>query len=296
MVGPLKDLFHRNMKQSRGELPDYYTQKIERSVRLKILLHYRDYQSIPLEEWRQHCQREIDPSLYNMDYFNEFYLTCPDEDFLSTLQILLTLFLHRCKSYPEMSFKLNDFLSKINKIFQIERVGYEISIISNPSDTDVPILIVPFDSKYLHEETVQKTRALLNNFEFDGALNEFDDALDDLRFDKYEDCIHKLNKAYESTLKTILDKKGLSYEKGEKIFSLVTKVKSTLKLEDSLNTLFERVWPLLDQGPNVIRNFEGIGHGQGSKIKTYEKSYANFVLHITGTYIVFLLERYEEIK
>jgi len=40
MVGPFKDLFHRKMKQSRGELPDYYTQNIENTVRTKILLYY----------------------------------------------------------------------------------------------------------------------------------------------------------------------------------------------------------------------------------------------------------------
>jgi len=193
--------------------------------------------------------------------------------------------------------KLRQFINIINKIFQIEKVGYEISIIEGQTETDVPILVVPFESKYLHDETVQKTRILFHNYEFDGALNEFEKALDDLRFEKYEDCIHKLSKAYESTLKTILDKKTVSYSKDERIFSLVTKVRTALKLDDpSLNTLFERMWPVLEQGPNVIRNFEGIGHGQGTSIKNYEKSYADFVLHLTGTYIVFLLERYGEIK
>ena len=118
-----------------------------------------------------------------------------------------------------------------------------------------------------------------------------------MRVEKFEDCIHKSGKSYESTLKAILDKKNISYNKEDKIFSLVTKVRDACKLGDpSLNTLFERFWPVLEQGPNVIRNFEGIGHGQGANIKNYEKSYANFVLHLTGTYIVFLLERFEEFK
>jgi hypothetical protein len=211
------------------------------------------------------------------------------------LQILLLLHLEDSRLDFQIREKLNKFIGVLNKLFQIEKVGYEISIASVSNQTDVPILIVPFNSKYLYDETIQKTRILLYNLEFDGALNEFDKALDDLRFEKYEDCIHKAGKAYESILKAILDKKRISYSKDDKIFTLVAKVRDTLKLQDpSLNTLFEQLWPVLNQGPNVIRNFAGIGHGQGTDIKTYEKSYANFVLHLTGTYIVFLLERYEE--
>jgi hypothetical protein len=174
-------------------------------------------------------------------------------------------------------------------------VGYQITLASESTKTDVPFLIVPFESKYLYEEAIQKTRILLYNSKFDGPLNEFDQALDDLRFEKYEDCIHKAGKAYESVLKTILDRKKIPFSRTDKIFDLVLKVRNALKLQDpSLNTLFERVWPILEQGPNVLRNLEGIGHGQGPDIKKYERSYATFVLNLTGTYIVFLLERYEE--
>jgi hypothetical protein len=296
MVGPLKDLYHRVMKQSRGELPDYYTQEIDGKIRVKIILHYYNgYGVVSIDTWRTHCQRELDPSLVYEHQFHEYLSKCSDEEFLSALQILLLIHLEWSKGDYLNHEKLDQFIPVLNKLFQIEKVGYEVSIASDSLQTDVPILIVPFDSKYLYEETIQKTRILLYNLKFDGALNEFDKALDDLRFEKYEDCIHKSGKAYESILKAILDKKQIPYNKEDKIFTLVSKVRDSLKLNDpSLNTLFERLWPVLEQGPNVIRNFEGIGHGQGTDIKNYEKSYANFVLHLTGTYIVFLLERYEE--
>lgn len=300
MVGPLKDLYHRIVKQSRGELPDYYIQDINQTVRSKIILHYYTesyprYARVSLEDWRKHCQRELEPTLIFDSHFNEYYLRCSTEEFLSTLQILLLIHLEYSKTDYSTRQQLDNFIGVLNKLFQIEKIGYEISIASDPNQTDVPILIVPFDSKYLHEETIQKTRVLLHNLQFDGALNEFDKALDDLRFEKYEDCIHKAGKAYESILKAILDKKRIPYNKDDKIFVLVTKVRDILKLHDpSLNTLFEQLWAVLNQGPNVIRNFAGIGHGQGTDIKKYEESYANFVLHLTGTYIVFLLERYEE--
>lgn len=299
MVGPLKDLFHRKMKQSRGELPDYYTNEISHALRLKIVLHYFDvhepYKQISMDTWRNYCQKELDPLLAYESQFFDYLNKCSDEEFLSALQILLLLHLNAVNGNFYASQSLEQFIGLLNKLFQIEKIGYEISVAPSSHQTDVPILIIPIDSKYLHEEVIQKTRALLYKLEFDGVLNEFDKALDDSRLEKYEDSIHKIGKAYESTLKTILDKKQIPYSKGEKIPVLLTKVREALKLTNpSLNTLFDQVWPVLNQGPNVIRNFEGIGHGQGSEIIKYEKSYVNFALHLAGSYIVFLLERYEE--
>ena len=171
MLGPFKDLYHRKMKQSRGELPDYYTQKIEETVRLKILMHYFDDYGFILsnDSWKRYCQRELNHKITDDSGFHKYLLTCDAEEFLSALQII---FIAGLESYDsQVRYGLNQFIDKINKIFQIEKVGYEISIIPNTNQTDIPILIVPFDSKYLYDETIQKTRILLNNFEFDGALN-----------------------------------------------------------------------------------------------------------------------------
>ncbi|MFA6226648.1 MAG: abortive infection family protein [Methanoregula sp.] len=284
------------MKQSRGELSEYYTDKVSIEIRSKIILHYTNIRPIiSFDIWRQHCQRELNPQITYESPFREYLSKCSDEEFLSALQILLMIHLEQTRSSYEYvdSFKLA--IEIINKIFKIEKVGFDISYVSDSHQTDVPILIIPIDSECLHDEVIQPTRTLLHKLEFGGVLNEFDNALDDLRFEKYEDCIHKAGKAYESTLKTILDKKQLPHTKGEKISALLSKVRDALKLKDpSLNTLFEHVWPVLNQGPNIIRNFEGIGHGQGADIKKYEESYANFVLHLAGTYIVFLLERDEK--
>jgi hypothetical protein len=295
MVGPLKDLYHRIMKQSRGELPEYYSKQISSDVRQRILLHYASQDvSISTDIWRDNCQKQLYPNLATTSVFENFLTSCSDEEFLSALQILLMVHLEKANTLGYYHISLNSTIEMINKIFRIEKIGYELSY-DPTSKTDVPFLIIPIDSEYLHNEVIQPTRALLYNYKFDGVLNEFDNALDDLRHERYEDCIHKIGKSYESTLKTILDKKGIAHSKGDKIPTLVIKVRDALKLTDpSLNTLFEQLWTVLNQGPNVIRNFEGIGHGQGANIKKYEESYANFVLHLAGTYIVFLLERYDE--
>ena len=98
-----------------------------------------------------------------------------------------------------------DLIEKTNKIFSIHKIGFEIVLVG---DDELPFMIIPFDSKFQLNEIVLKPRTLLFNNKFNGALDEFDRALDNYRLEKYSECIHIANKAYESTLKTILDKKG----------------------------------------------------------------------------------------
>ena len=45
----------------------------------------------------------------------------------------------------------------------------------------------------------------------------------------------------------------------------------------------------------TIRNKLG-GHGQGLDPQKVHKSYAEFALHLCGSFIVFLIQRYEEVK
>jgi len=139
--------------------------------------------------------------------------------------------------------------------------------------------------------------SLMYDEDFEGPLNEFEDAIDEYRKGEYKDSIHKANKSYESTLKTILEIKGEEYSSKDTMPNLVEKIRNKTDLIDtSMQSMFDSVWSVLQNGPPNIRNLEGIGHGQGSSIKEVEKSFADFVLRLVGTYIVFLIERYKETK
>jgi hypothetical protein len=181
---------------------------------------------------------------------------------------------------------------KINEIFRIDRIGYEIVPVSLPK---LPYIIVPFNSQYLYAETIRYPMSLMYDAKFLGPLNEFEKALDDYRNEKYDDTIHKANKSYESTLKTILTLKDIDYEPHDKLPKLVEKIRNESDIIDNkLVSTFNSFWSVLQNGPPTIRNMEGVGHGQGIDIKKIEKSYADFVLRMAGTYIVFLIERYNE--
>jgi len=200
--------------------------------------------------------------------------------------------------HPEYAKKeeeeFKDFIEKINEIFRVDKIGYQIVPVSLPK---LPYIIVPFSSEYLYIETIRYPMSLMHDANFRGPLDEFERALDDYRYEKYEDTIHKANKAYESTLKTILKLKEIEHDpnKDNKIPKLVEKIrKESNIITKELQSTFDSFWSVLQNGAPTIRNMEGVAHGQGIDVKKMEKSYADFVLRLTGTYIVFLIERYTE--
>lgn len=314
------------MERIEGKIPDFYSYDLDNKVRFKIINHILDNTddeelSELINTLRMELGREISDNLYNNEIIEEFLYSSNENEFLSAIEILISLKYNDSPIYrmliegsrgtikstgqtverppnpkyvkKEEEFK--EFINKINEIFRIDKIGYEIVPVSLQK---LPYMIVPFNSQYLYVETIREPLLLLNDANFMGPLNEFERALDDYRNEKYDDAIHKANKSYESTLKTILKKKDRDFNPAkEKISTLVQKVQDQTDIIDSsFRDLVSPFFSVLKKGPNIIRNMEGIGHGQGIDIKEMKKSYADFVLRLTGTYIVFLIERYNEVE
>jgi len=64
--------------------------------------------------------------------------------------------------------------------------------------------IFPIDSTYVEEEIMQRSYQLLEEVEFQGALDEFEKARVDLTNENWEGAINNANKSVESTIKGIL--------------------------------------------------------------------------------------------
>jgi len=324
MTGPIKDLFHRRMKSLKGEIPDYYNYDLDNKIRHKIIGTILDchfcinaepaFRRPGYDEFNDFVVslertfgRNISVKYDVIDKIQDFMFHCSVDKFLSAIEILVTLKfnnMHRVYyrdhienyTYKESNKEtLSSLINTINEIFKIEKVGYEII----PAGLDkLPFIVVPFNSKYLYLETTKKPMSLMHNEDFKGALNEFEEALDEYRKGEYKDAILKATKSYESTLKTILDLKlpSPSYSNSDNIPKLVDKIKDDAEIIDpNLQTVFDSFWSVIKNGPPNIRNLVG-AHGQGLDIKKVEKSYADFVLRLSGTYIVFLIERFQETK
>lgn len=314
---PIKDLFIRRKEKIEGKSKEYYSKKINQTVRHKIIGYILDCNleikggfggTIPsYNEIKDFCvklEREFGRTIcstygYHSE-FQEFLFNCSDDEFLSSLEILFKLKyknITKMKGYAHFNLadRLVSLFKVINDVFEIDKVGYKIIMVDIQG---LPFMVVPIDSQYLHSEAIQKPLTLMHNADFKGALDEFEKALDDYRNKKYGDAIHKAVKAYESTLKTILTLKSIPFDpKRDKIPDLVEKIRNNSNIIiSSLNSAFDSFWSVLKNGPPTLRNMPGSGHGQGNQVTNFEKSYADYVLRFTGVYIAFLIERYNETK
>lgn len=176
-----------------------------------------------------------------------------------------------------------EFINSLNDVFQHNNLGYEV--VNNTITTK--------KSDFLHVETICKPLTLLVNEEFSGPLKEFEIAIDKYTHKKYEDAVIEACKAFESTMKAVLEKLNVKNFDKLPAKGLINLLKEHGIFEsfqdDNLNMLTSILL-----GLPTIRNKKA-GHGDGIDTKEVERSYASFALNLAGSYIVFMLDRYYEI-
>ena len=109
--------------------------------------------------------------------------------------------------YPPRPFSFEDNLRHINEIFREHGVGYEFI-----EESGEEVMAVRIDSKYLHAEVIKKAMKLLYDLNFKGPLDEFDDAIEALDNQDTDKAITDALKAFESTMKAILQELAHSFD------------------------------------------------------------------------------------
>lgn len=150
--------------------------------------------------------------------------------------------------------------------------------------------IIRIDSQLIHTEVVKPALHLLSGKRFRGAQDEFIAAHDHYRRGDHKEALASALKSLESTIKTICDLKGWAYDRE----------KATAKTLLDLcfrNGLIPEFWQstmgglrsLLEGGVPTARNRLG-GHGQGAGRVEVPAHIVGFVLHMTASAIVFLVQ------
>ncbi|MBA2868951.1 hypothetical protein [Methanococcus maripaludis] len=307
-VKPLNDLYINRKKAESGELPEYFLDYLSKSVKTRlsmILRDFVDYQCshnppLSFKDLIRNYEY-ISSKKLNINYFNEFeiYLDNLSEDyFFNFLEYFLMFemeYLSRITPcyQSNVSKDISQLIKDINKIFLIEKIGFEI-IKSN--GLDVPYIVFPVNSEYLHKETIKKPRELMWNSNFEEELSNFDKALDNYRTGNYDQTCIYAGKAYEGTIKKVCKLKNIDYnENKDKIPVLILKLKEDGLIHQKLENEFNDIYSALDKGPNNVRNI--VAHPSSEKIpEKMEKTYAEFCLRSAGNHIVFLIEAYESNK
>ena len=176
----------------------------------------------------------------------------------------------------------DDAIQELNHRFREHAIGYQYQ----------GGQIVRVDSQYLHAETVEPAISLLYNEGFEGALQEFLNAHKHYRERNNKEAIREASNAFESTLKTICDRRQWSYLQNPSASHLIKAVFDNHLISTEMQSHFNGLQAVLASGVPTIRN-NYAGHGQGSEPVAIPDHLAAYALHLTASNIVFLVNAHK---
>ena len=175
-----------------------------------------------------------------------------------------------------------DAISELNHRFRQHNLGYQYN---NGQ-------IIRIDSGFIHTEVIVPALSLLSNHDFQGAEEEFRNAHKHYQKQEYKDAIVDALNAFESTMKTICKKSEWSYSERATAKDLINVMFKNELIPNYLTTYFENLRLLLQRGVPTVRN-ETSAHGQGELPIDVPEYLASYVLHLTASNIVLLVEAYQ---
>lgn len=301
MIG-VTDLFFKRAKKERGELPDIYQyDKLPEKLKIQIVHIWKgsigeDYSNI----YGSSDNIKYYENVYNIlckelgvfqlgvggTYFQKivnYFLK--DDDVEISLSIIELMMWCIDAYYKNKYYSKDDFqkiIDELNERFKENRIGYQYE---NKK-------IIRIDSQYLHTEAVKPALTLLGNPIYKGAQQEFLNAHDHYRHQRYQEAMIDCLKAYESTLKIILKKRKWEYKDTDTADALTGKIMQKGLIPDYWQQYFKSLKNTLTSGVPTARNKEA-GHGQADEIRNIPDYLASYILHITASAIVFLIKAEE---
>ena len=227
-----------------------------------------------------------DGSTTPMGYCQQFLLDSPNvDDVLS----LIELSFRTIVSKPIARFggqSPEDAVEELNHRFREHGIGYQFA----------GGKIISVESLYLHTETVEPAVSLLHAAGFDGPLQEFMLAHEHYRKGNYKDAIVGAENAFESTMKTICDRRSWDYSsKLATAKNLIDVLWNHKLIPSEMLSHFTALRSTLESGLPTVRNQAGQGgHGQGADVVEVPDHLASYCLHLAATNIVFLIEAHND--
>jgi len=303
------DLFSKRQKRIRGEVPDVYTyDNIPNALRVQIVHIW--HESIGGEDRVSYnnvkgaykfvvetLRREYGLfalSKYPRHYLEElanFFLT--EEDTERVIDVIELTFrvidsVTRDASYmgdPVASKVVDNSIEELNIRFKEHGLGYQYEKGE----------IIRVDSQLLHVNVVKPAIELLHDTDYAGAQQEFLNAYEHYRHGKHKEALNDALKAFESTMKVICDKRKWAYNPEDTSKQLID-----ICCQKGLIPVFWQqnmaaLRSLLEGGVPTGRN-KLSSHGQGSTPTTIPDYIVAYVLHMTASAIVFLVNAEQNMK
>ena len=170
-------------------------------------------------------------------------------------------------------------IEELNARFKEHGIGYEFK---NER-------IIRVDSEFIHSEAVKPALALLSNKIYKVANDEFFKAHEHYRHARYKDCLAWALKSLESTMKAICKKRKWKYDEGDPAKRLIEICFANGLIPDFWQSHFTALRATLEHSIPTSRN-KLAGHGDGTEPIIVPQHLAAYVLHMTASTLVFLIE------
>ena len=154
--------------------------------------------------------------------------------------------------------------------------------------------IVRMDSEFIHAEAVKPVLQLLSNPTYKGAQEEFLNAHEHYRQGRYDSALTDCLKAFESTMKIILDKRDWEYGKKDTSKRLIDCCLANELIPTFWTDHFNSLSNMLTSSIGTPRN-KLSGHGKGNDEIEVPEHLIQYVLHMTASTIVFLIKAEESL-
>ena len=183
------------------------------------------------------------------------------------------------------SISPDEAIDQLNRRFRQHSVGYQYE----------SGLIVKVDSQYIHSEVVKPALMFLSDPIYEGANEEFLNAHEHYRNDRYKECLNDCLKAFESCLKIICQKRDWSYGEKDTANRLIEIVFDHDLIDSHMKSHFTALGSTLRSGVPTVRNRLS-GHGQGPKEIVVPEYIASYILHLTASNVLLLAKADEDMK
>lgn len=303
---PITDLFSKRQKRQRGEVPDVYVyDSLPGPLRVQILhvLHgvIGDREAtggyISEHTISHHAHAEMvkilrkergvfvlppatraDEDDYIREFANYFLAEKDSEKALDCVELTCLAIQGYGQRTSRDPNAVSEAILEINQRLKEHGVGYEF-------DEE----IIRIDSEMVHAEAVKPALTLLRDQAYSGAEQEFRSAFDHYRSGKTKEALTDALKSLESVMKVICTKQKWAFKQTDTAKTLIEVCLSNGLIPTYWQTHFASLRSMLESSVPTARNKEG-GHGQGVEIRTVPDYLASYVLHMTASTIVFLVE------
>ena len=301
------ELYSQRQKKLTGDVPDVYTyDEIPEALRVQVIHIWHDtlgssmdriqvqnaYNRIVETLCHEYGLRKLPGSRNESVYPNpmkeleDFFTTESDpERVLSVIELSFKVIdtVTRRSNYVgryDASELADKAIDELNDRFKEHGVGYQF----------VSGQIIRIDSELTHEEIVKPALALLHDKAFSGAQEEFLRAHEHYRHGRDKEVLNECLKAFESTMKVICDKRQWEYDHHATNSSKLINICLEKELIPTFwQQQFTALRSLLESGIPTGRNRLS-GHGQGSTPVDVPNHLVAYMLHMTASAIVFLVE------